>query len=803
MADLSTRPFSLRVVAMLLSALLVLGLTSVQMVFSGSQNARANGGPTIAVAATSLLVNQTTNLGITLSGFSTAQQQDSYQVTLKYVDQNGVEQNKGVLAASQSGTSLVTGYNSYSGAKLGFRGTYSQIAAALSTVTWTPTQATSGLTLRIGLSTAPGTNQFYDANSGHYYEFVSAPQIRATDAFDQARARTLFGLNGYVVHITSRAENDFIANETSASNIWIGATDSAVEGQWRWAGAQISGESDFVFGTYNGTLSTPTATASGWGQNDWYSGTSRVAGWALNEPNDYQPAGEDYAVTNWSGVRGAWNDLGNEGSSQVSGYLVEYGGAGGTLTALTLTKDAVMGASDAQATWTAPSSPTVSSTQSFGLSFNYIVTGIASADFVNAGTATGCVFTPSAAAATASTSIQVVVSGCSTGTIQPRLLQNSVAVAGGLVLPTATATPVTITVSDLSASNTVASASATRVTAGSTSPISFTVRPFDVANRQFGAGKTVQVSSTLGTVSEVTDNNDGTYSFTFLPGLTTGTAQFSVTIGSTTIQLPNEVSVVAAPSPAPTSGQQSPAGTPPVIVRPASPTVTAPRPQQSATPTPEPSAQPGVVLNTTDPTRPITREDGTLPEAVPGKVMVVVNGITQLADAEVIDDRSVRLETADGLEFLVTAVSTTGEPIPLSDDGSLMLTFGERIDVEVSGFKPQSELSVWLFSEPKQLGTIPVDASGNAAADLALGVELPPGKHSLQVTGVHPDGSPRSLMVSVLVTEDADASVKAESAASDVAEAAPAAFSLGIFALVVLVALLVVFALRRRSATSR
>lgn len=298
----------------------------------------------LTVDSTSAMVNETVSLGIELVGFTDEQKLAQYQVTLKFVDADGVEQSAGELAAEPHGTALVAGYSSYSASKLGFTGSYAQVAAALASVTWSPSAAASGLTLRIGVSTAPGENQFYDANSGHYYEYVpyGDDDVRhAPEAFVQARTRTLFGLTGYMVHITSRAENDFIANETDAVNIWIGATDSAVEGEWRWAGAEVVGESDFVFGTYDGTDPFPIETASGWGVNEWYPDTDRTAGWAVFEPNEFGD-GEDYAVTNWAEAPGQWNDLAGTNSDWVNGYLVEYGGAGGQLTALSITEDVTL-----------------------------------------------------------------------------------------------------------------------------------------------------------------------------------------------------------------------------------------------------------------------------------------------------------------------------------------------------------------------------------------------------------------------------------------------------------------------------
>ena len=76
------------------------------------------------------------------------------------------------------------------------------------------------------------------------------------------------------------------------------------------------------------------------------------------------------------------------------------------------------------ATWTEPSSPRTSRTMSFTLTFSESVSGIASGDFSNAGTATGCTFAPSGS--TASPLITVSVTCASDGTVIARLAANAV-----------------------------------------------------------------------------------------------------------------------------------------------------------------------------------------------------------------------------------------------------------------------------------------------------------------------------------------------------------------------------------------
>jgi hypothetical protein len=151
----------------------------------------------------------------------------------------------------------------------------------------------------------------------HYYEFVSDPGISWTAAETAAASRTYFGLQGYLVTLTSQEEADFSGAQASGFG-WIGATDVAVEGEWRWVTGPEAGI-QFWQGLANGTELT-------------------FANWNGGEPNNVGGGGEDYAhIAAASVIRdgapiGAWNDLPNNGGGGAyasQGYVVEYGGMPG------------------------------------------------------------------------------------------------------------------------------------------------------------------------------------------------------------------------------------------------------------------------------------------------------------------------------------------------------------------------------------------------------------------------------------------------------------------------------------------
>lgn len=155
--------------------------------------------------------------------------------------------------------------------------------------------------------------------TNHYYEFVAAPGICWNDARAAAAARSYQGLQGYLATVTSPSETSLLQNR-SAGQFWLGASDEALEGEWRWQTGPEAGQL-FWRGGPNGTAvayTNPNGTVTNY------------ANWSPGEPNNYQnqyrPEGENYA-TLYAGPGARWNDLNQCGTgAAVAGYLVEYGG---------------------------------------------------------------------------------------------------------------------------------------------------------------------------------------------------------------------------------------------------------------------------------------------------------------------------------------------------------------------------------------------------------------------------------------------------------------------------------------------
>lgn len=120
----------------------------------------------------------------------------------------------------------------------------------------------------------------------------------AYQRFDTKKAWTNARLScesqgGYLATITSQSENDWIVKElittAKASSIWIGGTDAAAEGNWKWR----NGEE--------------------WGYTNWHTG----------EPNN---AGNENVLTIYAPY-GTWNDWGaknSRGTLNRAAYICEW-----------------------------------------------------------------------------------------------------------------------------------------------------------------------------------------------------------------------------------------------------------------------------------------------------------------------------------------------------------------------------------------------------------------------------------------------------------------------------------------------
>jgi len=154
-------------------------------------------------------------------------------------------------------------------------------------------------------------------SNNHFYKIITgnAPTPVWSDAKSRASENSYLGHQGYLATVTSSTEMDHIISLGIPSYLWLGGSDAASEGTWRWVtgpeGLENSGAGRLFWngaGITNGGSAQLPDNYANWNGN--------------TEPNNSGSA-EHYLqlFTN-----GTWNDL---PVTSVYDYLVEYGGMPG------------------------------------------------------------------------------------------------------------------------------------------------------------------------------------------------------------------------------------------------------------------------------------------------------------------------------------------------------------------------------------------------------------------------------------------------------------------------------------------
>ena len=109
--------------------------------------------------------------------------------------------------------------------------------------------------------------------------------------------------------------------------------------------------------------------------------------------------------------------------------------------------------------------------------------------------------------------------------------------------------------------------------------------------------------------------------------------------------------------------------------------------------------------------------------------------------------------TGDGFSMQLTVVDKDGNLIPVDDAKRLVLREGAVLTLKGTGFAPNSTVTLWLFSQPVDLGEVTANAQGEVEVSVSLpaGVEL--GEHTVQMAGVSAEGELRVLNVAIVVEE--------------------------------------------------
>ena len=606
--------------------------------------------------------------------------------------------------------------------------------------------------------------------------------------------RQFNGLNGYLANITSLVEHEFLMDKADAT-AWIGGADIDTEGTWTWVDGPEAGDVFYLANT-SGIERRQLNTIPGESE-------PRFNYFSDGEPNNASTT-EHFAEFGYGGhgVGSSWNDCRN-GCGRTA-YLVEYGGDGGTAlkeAATTFTvgaptaplqvtgASATAGNSQVALSWSAPDSGGSAIT-------DYVV------EQFDADTSTWNILTDGVSTATSFT-----VTGLTNGTSYSFRVSAKNVVGTGTVSATVTATPVTPPAPAPSSGG--GSGGGTTPPTPTTTPTSPAIPriltppqpiprpsvlqgPVTSPGRGFdpNAGTRATIGGSPATVTQQT-----------LPGgglsVTTGAFQMGVALsnpssgGGVDTNNPSNRPELRVPQGQSTTvngggllpGSQlqvwlpgRPGSTPKELARvpvrtdgsfEAELSFTASRSDtpiaigrqvMQVTGYDENGNQTVVDMTINVAQGPISPEqnhaEGALPQLTLGASLATSAGFPTPVTVVPLPDQNL-LSVGDG-QWLMT-VSVEGEQSSIqgtSEAPEISMTQGSDASASGEGFLTGTTASVWMFSEPTLMATVPVGADGTFTLEFFVDPQfLPAGNHTLQVQGVGEDGFIKAANLGVLVEE--------------------------------------------------
>lgn len=172
-----------------------------------------------------------------------------------------------------------------------------------------------------------------------------------------------------------------------------------------------------------------------------------------------------------------------------------------------------------------------------------------------------------------------------------------------------------------------------------------------------------------------------------------------------------------------------------------------------------PGARPGVTASSIEATPQLSPATNPADTAIPsrgvpaGEATVRVDGRPQPVTVQPNRERNPNAldVVGGGFTMRLTGLSSSGQPLPLDDQQTLVVRTDGLAKVEGTGFRAASPVQVYLLSTPTFLGTVTTSASGAFDGIVGLPTSIVPGRHTLQSNGYTADGKVKSVSVGIIV----------------------------------------------------
>jgi hypothetical protein len=237
-----------------------------------------------------------------------------------------------------------------------------------------------------------------------------------------------------------------------------------------------------------------------------------------------------------------------------------------------------------------------------------------------------------------------------------------------------------------------------------------------------------------------------------IAGAPTTTAPPATTTTSTTTTVPRPTTTTTAPARVIEIDIQAPTATLPVgqgsiatIAPGTQPAATTP--QRSTTTTS--STVPSDVSASEASPKPVLPQAPVIPQLSAGEGAVDIAGKT-VKQTLTRKDNQLQIQSGS-LSATLSKTNANGVTAPLDNDGNLRLVSGDIMKINLGGFKPNSNVTIWFFSTPIKLGTAKVKPDGTVSAVVRVPNEIDDGPHRVAVVAEMTNGKPATFTLGVVV----------------------------------------------------
>jgi hypothetical protein len=237
-----------------------------------------------------------------------------------------------------------------------------------------------------------------------------------------------------------------------------------------------------------------------------------------------------------------------------------------------------------------------------------------------------------------------------------------------------------------------------------------------------------------------------------ITGAPTTTAPPATTTTSTTTTVPRPTTTTTAPARIIEIDIQAPTATLPVgqgsiaTIAPGAPSSSTAS-QRSTTTTS--STVPSDVSATEASTKPTLSQAPVIPQLSAGEGAVDIAGET-VKQTLTRKDNQLQIQSGS-LSATLSKTNANGVTAPLDNDGNLRLISGDIMKINLGGFKPNSNVTIWFFSTPIKLGTTKVKPDGTVSAVVRVPNEIDDGPHRVAVVAEMTNGNLATFTLGVVV----------------------------------------------------